>query len=229
MRTVCERDPDSLLRARRQPWSGLISAVILGGLTLTALPTALSASEQSTADPGTIARQTVATALGLDLSAAQVISTEPLDFSDASLDCPEPGAAYAQVITPGFRILVEANGRRFDVRVAGTGGRICYRRKPSAGPQSDGGIGPRELGEAARQDLALRLGVLPETITVTGLHRLKSGETLAGCGEVCALDEPPSSCGLGVRLRVAGQDGEQDFDYVARPTGVTPCPGIASQ
>ena len=87
---------------------------------------------------------------------------------------------------PGFRVLVEADGRRFDVRVAGTAGRICYRRKPRTDTPADDGTRPRELGEAARQDLALRLGVPLETVTVTGLRRLKPGDTLPGCGEVCA-------------------------------------------
>ena len=199
--------------------------LVVAGVMLVLLPAGLLAADSSPTDPNTVARQTVAAALGINETEARVISREQRDFADGSLDCPQPGTAYAQVITPGFRILVEANGRRFDVRVAGTGGRICYRRKVSPGQLSDDGIRPREMGEAARQDLALRLGVSLEAVTVTGLRRLKPGETLPGCGEVCAGDAAPSTCGVGVKLR----SGAQDLDYIALPIGVRPCPDIASR
>lgn len=182
------------------------------------------------ADPGpggpeAIALQTVADALGIPPAGARVISSEFRDFPDASLGCPQPGMAYAQVITPGHRVLVEANGRRFDVRVAGSRGRICYLRKrdPERPPASQAPA--RESGEAARQDLALRLGASPDAITVTGLRRLKPGETLTGCGEVCTSGTTVAACGVGVRLRY----GERDFHYVALPEGVRPCPDIADR
>lgn len=175
------------------------------------------------AAPEAIALQSVADALGIAPTGARVISSEFQDFPDASLGCPQPGMAYAQVITPGYRVLVEADGRRFDVRVAGTQGRICYLRK-RAPDRAGASLQPaRESGETARQDLALRLGVAPETVTVTGLRRLKPGETLAGCGEACARGTEAPACGVGVRLRY----GERDFDYVALPAGVRPCPDIA--
>lgn len=215
----------SLLRWPRRLCDLALPAIILNGLALVALPGLLFAAEQEPAGPDAVARQTVANALGIDLAGVRVISSEARDFADASLDCPQPGMAYAQVITPGFRVLVEADGRRFDVRIAGTLGRICYRRKPSPDRPADDGTGPRQLGEAARQDLALRLGVSLETVTITGLRRLKPGETLPGCGEVCAKEAPPSACGVGVQLRA----GEQDFGYIALPSGVQPCPDIVSR
>ena len=84
----------------------------------------------SIADPTEIAKQTVADFLSTPITEITPVSMESKDFSDASLDCPVSGMAYAQVITPGHRIVVEAEGRRFDVRVSGGSGRIC--RKPSA-------------------------------------------------------------------------------------------------
>jgi len=219
------RDRGSLLRWPRCLCDLARPAIILGGLTLVFLPEALFGSDQEPTGPDAVARQTVANALGIDQTGARVISSEPRDFADASLDCPQPGMAYAQVITPGFRVLVEADGRRFDVRVAGTGGRICYRRKPSPDRPAADSTRPRELGEAARQDLALRLGTSLETITITGLRRLKPGETVPGCGEVCAREAPPSDCGVKVQLRT----GEQDFAYIALPGSLHPCPDIASR
>jgi len=44
----------------------------------------------------------------------KVASIEAVDWSDASLGCPEPGMAYAQVITPGYRLILTANGARYE-------------------------------------------------------------------------------------------------------------------
>lgn len=177
----------------------------------------------ATAGPGAIALRTVAEALGTAPEGGRVISTEARDFPDASLGCPQPGMAYAQVITPGYVVLVEVDGRRFDIRVAGDRGRICYRRKPAPAGGSVDLPAPRESGEAARQDLALRLGIPANTVTVTALRHLKAGETVPGCGTPCASDAAAGSCGVGVRLRADGRV----YDYVALPGGVRPCPDIA--
>ena len=122
-------------------------------------------------------------------------------------------------------MLVEASGRRFDVRVAGTAGSICYRRKQRTEPPADEDNKPRQLGEAAREDLALRLGVPLETVTITGLRRLTPGDTLPGCDPACAADSPPSGCGVSVQMRV----GDRNLNYLALPGAVRPCPDIASR
>ena len=200
-----------------------LATVILGGLTLVGGPSALLAgTADSSADD--IARQTVARALGIAPDSTRVISSIPRDFPDASLDCPQPDTAYAQVITPGFQVLVEADGRRFDVRVAGSTGRICHRRRAPA-PADKARIPSRQLAEAARDDLASRLGLPPDAVTVTGLRRVKPGEKLPGCDEVCGRDSAPADCGLAVRLRA----DDRDFDYIAGQTGVRPCPDMASR
>ena len=85
----------------------------------------------SATDSTEIAKQTVADFLSIPIAEITPVSMESKNFGDASLDCPTSGMAYAQVITPGHRIVVEAEGRRFDVRVSGGSGRIC--RKPATG------------------------------------------------------------------------------------------------
>ena len=87
--------------------------------------------------PNEIARQTIADFLSLPVTDTTLVSSEANKFNDASLGCPEPGMSYAQAITPGHRIVIEADGRRFDVRVAGTHGRIC--RRNAKNPPSDYG------------------------------------------------------------------------------------------
>ena len=52
--------------------------------------------------------------LKLAPGAVQVISVDATDWSDTSLGCPQPGMFYAQVITPGYLIVLAAGGRQFE-------------------------------------------------------------------------------------------------------------------
>ena len=61
-----------------------------------------------------LATQDLAKRLGLATEAIQLVSVEPVEWSDASLGCPEPGMMYAQVITPGFLIMIEAEGEEYE-------------------------------------------------------------------------------------------------------------------
>jgi hypothetical protein len=44
-----------------------------------------------------------------EITVQQVDETE---WSDSSLGCPEPGRAYLQVITPGYRVVLGARGQQ---------------------------------------------------------------------------------------------------------------------
>lgn len=43
-----------------------------------------------------------------------VQSVEPVEWRDASLGCPQEGMMYAQVITPGFLVMLEAGGEQYE-------------------------------------------------------------------------------------------------------------------
>ena len=57
--------------------------------------------------PESAAREALAEKLGIAADVPQLIVFEPVDWPDTSLGCPEPGKVYAQVITPGFRLVFE--------------------------------------------------------------------------------------------------------------------------
>jgi hypothetical protein len=46
----------------------------------------------------------------VEISDVVILSIDAVEWSDASLGCPQPDMMYAQVITPGFRVVVEAAG-----------------------------------------------------------------------------------------------------------------------
>lgn len=52
------------------------------------------------------ARKDLASRLGISLDNIVLVRSEAVEWPDASLGCPEPGQEYAQVITPGYRIVL---------------------------------------------------------------------------------------------------------------------------
>jgi len=60
------------------------------------------------------ARDELAGELGVQPEKISVVEAEAMRWSDSSLGCPEPGKMYAQVITPGYRIVLEHEGERYD-------------------------------------------------------------------------------------------------------------------
>jgi hypothetical protein len=61
-----------------------------------------------------LAREGLAQKLGLASEMVRLVSVEAVEWRDTSLGCPQPGMMYAQVITPGFRVVLEARGKKYD-------------------------------------------------------------------------------------------------------------------
>ena len=66
--------------------------------------------ERAKAEVATIARSSA--------QSVQVVSVEAVDWSDSSLGCPQAGMMYAQVITPGYKIVLESGGRTYEFHSA---------------------------------------------------------------------------------------------------------------
>lgn len=56
----------------------------------------------------------IAEELGAAASDVTVVSATPEVWPDASLGCPQPDMLYAQVVTPGFRVVVEVGGEEIE-------------------------------------------------------------------------------------------------------------------
>jgi len=50
----------------------------------------------------------------IDPNTVELVSLKFTEFSDASLGVPEPGETYAQVITPGYIIILEHEGKQYE-------------------------------------------------------------------------------------------------------------------
>ncbi len=84
---------------------------------------AIPAEYQNIADE---AIRLVANQLGISPDEVTVLSVEPVTWSDASLGCPQPGMMYAQVITPGYLVITQAQGETQQVHLNNQGqGMVC--------------------------------------------------------------------------------------------------------
>lgn len=63
-----------------------------------------------------IAITTLSDNLGLPVDQIKLVSTEAVDWPDSCLGIATEGIACAQLITPGFRVILEANGRQVEYR-----------------------------------------------------------------------------------------------------------------
>ncbi|MBC7228094.1 MAG: hypothetical protein H5T61_12840 [Thermoflexales bacterium] len=55
-----------------------------------------------------------------------VASWEPVDWPDTSLGCPEPGMMYAQVIVPGYLVILDVHGELYRVHTDRAGEQIVF-------------------------------------------------------------------------------------------------------
>ncbi len=96
-------------------------APALPGPMATQTPTAVPEAPDSTPTPVpaqavplvALALDDLKTRLGPASEEVVVTAVESVEWRDASLGCPQPGMLYAQVITPGYRIVLAAAGREY--------------------------------------------------------------------------------------------------------------------
>lgn len=59
---------------------------------------------------------------GRPIEELEVVSAQSVTWSDGSLGCPQPGMMYTQALVPGYRVVVEAGGQRYDYHASLRGG-----------------------------------------------------------------------------------------------------------
>lgn len=93
-------------------------------------PTYVTGASQTPAPrPQDLAVAALAKQLSISPAAITVRSVESVDWPDASLGCPQPGMMYAQVITPGYRVILEAKGKRYEYHAGTSNVILCNKGK----------------------------------------------------------------------------------------------------
>jgi hypothetical protein len=68
--------------------------------------------------------------LGVPAASLTVERVEARDWPDASLGCPRPDVLYAQVVTPGYLVVISGSGKTLEYHTDAQGTRVvlCQER-----------------------------------------------------------------------------------------------------
>ena len=92
-----------------------------------------SANETVPAEIEAAARKLLADELGADEEGFRLDSSEGMGWPDTSLGCPQEGMAYAQVLTPGYKLVFDLAGRSHAVHTNSDGSHLVICRDAGAG------------------------------------------------------------------------------------------------
>ncbi len=74
-----------------------------------------------------MARADMVKQFGIQEGAISVVKVEAREWPDSSLGCPQPGMMYSQVITPGYLIVLSANGKQYEYHASRTNVILCNK------------------------------------------------------------------------------------------------------
>ena len=166
--------------------------------------------------------QDLAEQLNIKTDQIQVVSVEAVEWPDASLGCPKPGMMYAQVITPGYRIELQAEGKTYVYHTGPSGFVRCENGPAFEEPAEDVRLEAETsaLIEKARSDLSRMLGTAPDRITVLSIKEVEWPDSSLGCPQPGMSYLTVVTPGYEILLQV----GDKTYTYHADRKRVIYCP-----
>ncbi len=144
--------------------------------------------------------------LGVNINEVKLISAKPVSWPDGGLGCSQPGAIIVQVLTPGFLIVLEHAGLRYEYHSGGSQVPL-YCDSPSVSPS-----GLDALIAMAKQDLSARLSLpMSEIALVSSVEMLWPDSTL-GCPQTEGATTLIQIPGYRIILQAAGAQYEYHTD-----------------
>ncbi len=183
----------------------------------------IAALEQADISIAEQAAGIVADELNLPISMVEVDSVRPVEWRDGSIGCPQPGQAYGQVITPGHKITVRADGNLYVVHEANGRAFLCKRNKAKAELTPDREFTWAAQAAVARKDLSQKIGVPEEQIIIANARPRTWPDASLGCP--APGDNKPAAMpvpGYVITLR----HGSRDYTYHTDLDRVIACPAI---
>jgi hypothetical protein len=126
----------------------LIATILSTLAACTAIPPA--ATVTPVAPAAASAQQALAGELGVDPAAVAIVSVEPVDWSDACLGAGGPAEICAQVVTPGYRVTLEAGGATYVYHTDATGAQL----RPAPAPEPAAACAPGAEAPQVLTDIA---------------------------------------------------------------------------
>lgn len=215
------------MRKLSVPLAAIVSATLaiatIGCQAVESSPTGkLPADQRSIAD---LAIDALSAELEIPRERIVVESVAEIDWRDSSLGCPKPGMAYLQVITPGHKVTLSADGHAYAVHEAQGRAFVCNLSTLPMGTVDDKQLPFGHQMLAAQQDLAKRLNVPVREIRVAGAKRMTWNDASLGCPEAGFQYAQVETEGWVLTLR----HGERDYTYHADTHHAIPCPAIATE
>jgi hypothetical protein len=185
-----------------------------------------SAAAQAAADQ---AKAEAARQLRAQTSDFTVVTIEPTQWSDSSLGCSKPGLMYTQVVSDGYTVVLEREGRRYQVNVSGSRAVMCEPATRITGtvrqPMSAHGLD--KMAMLARQDLANRLRLDVQHIRVANIEPRRWTDDDMNCSTGSGSPATDAPSGVGYRLALAASG--RTYFYHTDLRSVRACPPIENQ
>lgn len=171
-----------------------------------------------------LAIDTLAASLGIAREEIEVDTVRAIEWRDSSIGCPRPGMAYLDVITPGYRVTLRADGQIHAVHEARSKAFVCEQTKAFGGitPQHELTFGPQLVD--ARRDLAARIGVPEREIQFLSGEGTTWDDASLGCPE-------PGMQYAQAQVRgwiLTFGHGQRIFTYHTDLNRTIPCPPIST-
>jgi hypothetical protein len=208
-----------------------MATALAGCVTVLLACTAQSGSQAAPSAPAPVverARQALGEAgLSPDL---KLLSSEHVQWADSSLGCPQPGMMYTQVITSGYALRFADQGSTHEVHVAGDAAIVCSPQLGAGVPKrATAAYRARDLDaiiETARADLAARLELKEEDVSLRNFEPTTWPDSRLGCGEPAAEGAMPGPV-RGFKLIFA--TSRQYYTYHTDLKRAFPCPPMATE
>ena len=189
-------------------------------------PTAVEPTVPPEAAEVTLVKEDLAQRLSIAVEEIRTVSIKAIDWPDTSLGCPKPNMYYAEVITPGFEIILEAKGQEYAYHT-GRGSYVqCEGQWPVEAPTvqvtptgTDWGPELVALIDKAKQDLSARAGVSAGDIAVRSVQTVEWRDGSLGCPQPGMNYVMMITPGYLIMLEANGQA----YEYHASMNGVVWC------
>jgi hypothetical protein len=206
--------------------AAVLVAAAASGQDLRFVPGQGSAESLSDADRAAalLAIDTLSAEIGVPKDRILIDTVRAVDWRDSSLGCPKPGMAYLDVITPGHKVTLRADGQIHVVHEAKNRAFVCSQAKALGGMTASRElVFGRQLAEA-RKDLAGRLNAPEDEIRFLASEGQSWPDASLGCPEP-GRHYPPARI-FGWKMTFSYRD--RVYTYHTDLERTIPCPAITA-
>ncbi|HYN89632.1 MAG TPA: hypothetical protein VER55_13950, partial [Ardenticatenaceae bacterium] len=111
------------------------------------------------------------------------ILATPTEFPSSALGCPEPDTSYSDVIVPGYIVVVEVDGERYEFHTDATGRQLVLCEQPVAGRdlEESSVTADEALVQAASEYLSETTGLDVSHLTLVTAEEVEWPDASLGC------------------------------------------------